>query len=807
MLGSIFLSLAFAMTLISGVSYAMALRNGLTERYVRIARYGFHGAVMSFLFASAVLMYLILTHQFQYTYVHQYSSTNLSRPLLMASFYAGQEGSFMLWTLFTALIGVFVLGYAQRVRYEAEVMAPFMMVLFCLLLILLVKSPFRTIYQSFPEENIPAGFIPANGRGLNPQLENLWITIHPPILFIGFAAMTVPFVFALAGLIKRDYQRWITISLPWALFASMVLGFGIMLGGWWAYETLGWGGFWAWDPVENSSLIPWLACVALVHTMLVQKRTGTISRAKGVPDKVGGLVKTNFALAVSAFGLILYSTFLTRSGVLGDTSVHSFVTPGWFVYWVLLAIIIIFVGMGAVALVMRWKDLQKVAMEFPLMSRENALGIGSSVLLASAVIVLIGTSWPIIISWFGRPKIAIQPDFYNAIHLPVAIAIVLVNAISMRLKWKNTTSSEFMRQTGIALAVAVLGTIGLVLLGIHDPVYIGLGFGSLLALVVNMQIGLKVARGNPRFIGAYVSHAGVALLMLGIIFTSRYSQTEHVRLVQGVPADVFGYTVTYKGMERIEQEKVDREKYQHNVVLQKDGDNYDVTPITFLSDYNKRESAFMEPGILYRPTKDIYIAPKAVDHEGGDPKVTLSKGDKVPVPFDSSITVRFEKFDMSKAESEGKQGAVVEVLRGDSSSYLTSYLGISNGQYIPAEIPGTDITVGFYALDVDRQNLSNSKAMLVFASASHPPPPSRPALTVDVSVKPFISFVWVGVVVMVGGFLFAIIRRRREVGPAINDGGNDMIVGNDQGPVLTRQSLRDINERSRREASIVNRKS
>lgn len=769
MLGSIFLSLAFAMALVSGVSYAMALRGGLTDRYFRIARFGFHAAVISFMVACAALMYLILTHQYQYTYVYEHSSTNLSRPLLMASFYAGQEGSFMLWTLLTALIGVFVLGYAQRVRYEAEVMAPFMLVLFCLLLILVVKSPFHTIYQSFANENIPAGFIPPDGRGLNPQLENLWITIHPPILFIGFAAMTVPFVFAVAGLIKRDYQRWVSISLPWALFSSMALGFGVMLGGWWAYETLGWGGFWAWDPVENSSLIPWLACVALVHTMLVQKRTGSVARRAGTADKIGGLVKTNFVLAIVTFGLVLYSTFLTRSGVLGDTSVHSFVSPGNFVYIVLLTIIFLFLGVGFGALAMRWKDLVQAAMSFPLMSRENALGLGSAVLLASATIVLIGTSWPIFMPLFGKPKVSIQPDFYNSFHLPLAIVLVLLNGISMRLKWKNTSRADFFKQMGLAVVLSVIGTIGLVLLQIHDPIYIALGFGSLLAFVVNVQIGLKVMRGNPRFVGAYVSHAGISLMMLGIIFTSRYSETQHVRLVQGVPTDVFGYSVTYNGPKQVELEKLDREKYQHQVTLQKDGSSYQVAPVTFLSDYNKRESAFLEPGILYTATKDIYLSPKALDEEGGNPKVKLRKGEKAVVPFDSSITVRFEKFDMGRAQTEGMQGSVVEVIRGDSSSYLTAFLSLQNGAYTPVNIPGTDISIGFYALDADKENLANSQAQLIFSSPSHPVPPAKPAITLDVSVKPFISFVWAGVVIMVGGFLFSIIRRRKEIEPFIVD--------------------------------------
>jgi cytochrome c-type biogenesis protein CcmF len=762
MIGSIFLSLAFAMALISCAAYMRAASTG-NERFLRIARFGFHGAVISFMITSAILMYFILTHQYQYTYIWEHSSNTLSRPLLMATFYAGQQGSFMLWTLLTSLIGVFVLGYAQRVKYEPQVMTVFMLVIVCLLLILVVKSPFETIYASFPTENIPAGFVPKDGKGLNPQLENLWITIHPPILFTGFAAMTVPFAFAVAGLLKRDYQRWISISLPWALFASMVLGFGIMLGGWWAYETLGWGGFWAWDPVENSSLIPWLACVALVHTMLVQRRTGSLPTKRGGTYRIGGLVKTNFSLAVIAYGLVLYSTFLTRSGVLGDTSVHSFVSPGNFVYAVLLSIIILFMAIGFGMIFMRWKELELASQTIRFLSRENALALGSAVILASALVVLIGTSWPLILPLFGKPKVSVPADVYNTFHLPIAFLLVLLNGISMRLKWKNTTREEFFRQTGLATAIAVAGTVGLYLLGIHDPIYIALGFGSLLAMVVNLQIGSRVVRGNPRFIGAYVSHAGVALLMLGVIFTARYSVTQHIRLVQGKPASIFGYKITYNGATQVEKEKIDREKYEHSVTLEKDGAHYQVKPVIFWSDYNKRESAFLEPGILYSPTKDIYLSPKALDQEGGDPTVTLGKGQKARVPFDSSITVRFEKFDMSKAASDQMQGGVMEVTTRDSSFYLTTYRYLADGRYKPELIPGTDINVGMYGINADRANLANSTAILVFNSKSHPSPPAIPAITLDVSIKPFISFVWAGVVIMVGGFFFSILRRRKEM--------------------------------------------
>jgi cytochrome c-type biogenesis protein CcmF len=754
---------AFSLTaaLLSMIAYG-TVAIGRNDRFLRIGRAGFHGTVIGFILAAAILMYLIQTHQYQYTYVWKHSSNSLDRPFLFAAFYAGQQGSFTLWTLLTGIIGIFILAYSQRVKYEPYVMTIYMLVMVCLLLILVVDSPFETIYATFASANIPAGKIPLDGKGLNPQLENLWITIHPPILFTGFASMTAPFVFALAALIKRDYQRWISVSLPWVLFASMVLGFGIALGGWWAYETLGWGGFWAWDPVENSSFIPWLVCVALVHTMLVQKKTGNDRTGK-----VGGLVKTNFLLAILAFGLILYSTFLTRSGVLGDTSVHSFVDPGYFVYAVLLSIIVIFVGLGAVLLVRRWKELHQKSLEMRLMSRENALGLGSAVLLASAAVVLIGTSWPIFMPLFGLPKIKVSEDFYNGLHLPIAFVLVLINGIAMTLKWKNTTPNEFYRKIGIATAIAAVGSILLAIAGVTDPIYVALGFGAVLAMVVNIQIGLKVMRGNPRFVGAYVSHAGVALLMLGIIFTARYSETHHVRLVEGEQKQAFGYSISYGGAERIELDKTDREKYQHIITLKKNGATYTAKPVIFWSDFNNRESAFLEPGILYAVSRDVYISPKAIEQLGGDPTVQLHKGDKAKVPFDSSITVRFQKFDMTRAQSEGLQGAVMEVTSGDSTYYLSSYRTIQDGSYIPVKIPGTDVMVGMGGLVADKGNLSNSQVVLVFKSPSHPPPPVKDVITVDVSIKPFISFVWSGVIIMVGGFAFSIIRRRKELGPLL----------------------------------------
>lgn len=331
-----------------------------------------------------MLLYLILNHQFQYKYVWEYSSTTLPLPLLMSTFYAGQEGSFMLWALYTSVIGIVLMLYSSRRDYEAEAMSVYSLILSFLLLMLVVKNPFTFIWDCFPADLIKSGAIPGGitnvvvldavkgiwaqypieGRGLNPLIQNYWMVIHPQILFTGFSSMAVPYTLAVAALWKRDYDSWIRVATPWAVFGSMVLGTGIIMGGYWAYETLGWGGFWGWDPVENSSLIPWLLCVASIHTALNQRKSGAF-------------VRTNFVLSLLTFIMALYGTFLTRSGVLGDTSVHSFVDPGMWVYWLLLAFIAVFSGIGFGIFFVRMKEMQKVPVKHSYFSREFALFLGA----------------------------------------------------------------------------------------------------------------------------------------------------------------------------------------------------------------------------------------------------------------------------------------------------------------------------------------------------------------------------------------------------------------------------------------------
>lgn len=750
MLATYFVPLVFAIAAMGCAAYWLASRGH--EEWLPAARWLYHGATFGTLGIATVLMYLIQTDQFQYTYVWEYSSRELGTLFKYSAFYSGQEGSFLLWSLFVSLIGVPLMQYARRQKYELEVMRIYSMVQAFLLMMIVVKNPFEQVWQSFASEGVVAGFIPQNGRGLNPLLQNYWIAIHPPCLFLGFAAMTVPFSFAVAGLHKRDYQGWISTALPWTLFGAMVLGFGIMLGGFWAYETLGWGGFWGWDPVENSSLIPWIVCVGLVHTMLTQKRTR-------------GLVKTNFVLAVSTFLLVLYSTFLTRSGVLGDTSVHSFVSPGMFAYILLLVFLGLFAVVGIWPIIQRAKELIPLGKEYRVYSRETALGIGSAVLSACAVVVLLGTSWPLF------AKAAVDTSFYNNLNLPIAILISLINGLSMLLKWRDTQPKDLLRHSMVSMIIAMAATSVAVYFGLHDVRFILLALSSFFALIVNAQVGWRVLRGNPKMAGAYVSHFGIALLFLGIVAVGYSSQKTAFQLCEGEHHTVFGYTFTYLGKTQIEKEKQDREKFEYNVEISKGDERYVVQPVAFWSDFNKREAPVFNPGIKNMLVRDVYVAPQGVGEDGGPPLLTIKKGETM---FDtvSHIKVTFVDFDfdvqMKAKMLEGKEvkmGAKLEMVdetgRMDTT---TAYLTFSQGNPnpIPHVVPGTQRTIYFVKPEPDREHPEQSRATIAILDKSHPAPPLHDVIALEVSIKPFINLVWAGTLVMVLGFVFAMRRRSVE---------------------------------------------
>lgn len=763
MIAQILIHVLFGMALAATGLYAAALYadNERAAWFSMIARRIFSGVALGLVVSAVILVVLILQHRFDYTYVWNYSSRELPLHLLIASFYSGQEGSFLLWTMFVALIGVVLTPYARRHSYEAPVMVFYGLIVSFLTLLLVAKNPFAYFHESFAADGLTIADVRDNGKGLNPLLHNAWITIHPPILFIGFASMSVSFAFAMAGLIRREYHRWIDIALPWTLFGTAVLGFGIMLGGFWAYETLGWGGFWGWDPVENSSLIPWLVVVALVHTMLVQKRTR-------------GLVKTNMILAVTSFVMVLYSTFLTRSGILGDTSVHSFVDPGKFAFWILLLFMVTFSAIGIVMVLRRRGDMNIHREEFSPTTREFMLSIGAALIMASAIFVTIGTSWPVFMEVLGLPKVAVAIEFYNRVHLVLVPAVLIVNALSLIFIWRSTPRAKIQSFVTYAASVAAVATAVMAAIGINDIGQIVLAFSAWFSFAINLRIGIGIVGASPAMAGAYISHTGIALLIFGVITTSSYTESHHAVLVHGVPTSVGEYTLTYLGKEQVEKHYADREKFKYFVKIERGSSVETVAAVLYWSDFNKRQSAFLEPGIRWGLHNDLYVSPKATEREDLFQRTTIMRGTSIRAPYDSSVVIELERFTMPMEEEQTADGrmqmsAVLNVRTADGSVVLKARTKIATGVSGPVfdpewvQLPGSTMSVGLAEITRNNEDPTKSTGDLVFRDMSKPLPRPREVFTVDFSVKPWISLVWFGVITMVLGFAFSIVRYTRQI--------------------------------------------
>ncbi len=795
MFGNILTTLGFLSALVASLMYFLNFRGA--KNTLGIARISFHLMATSTILASAYLLYLIVTHQFEYKYVYNYSDTTLPLGLLMSTFYAGQEGSLLVWALFTAIIGIFLQQYtAKRDDLEPRVMSVFCLVQTFLLLMItpMVKNPFAMIWSEaifadarsissqffnlpflqnyFFSDNatgqqfvkIDASLIGLlksngiaindfiiNGKGLNPLLQNFWMQIHPPILFVGFAAMSVPFAFAFAALMKNEYVSWVKESFPWLLFASMSLGLGIMLGGYWAYGVLGWGGYWAWDPVENSSLIPWIIGVAAIHTMLVQKK----SSASG---GIGGFAKTNLVLCILAFILVLYSTFLTRSGVLGDASVHSFVDPGYFAYLLLMIFMATFILLGGGLLMYRWNYLKEQTKPYEnLLSREMALFTGAVTLGATAAVTFVGTSAPII----GR---SVQISFYDEMNLPLAILIGLLNGFSLILKWNETQGQEIFKKSIFSLSATLVTTILFIIFGVHDLMMIIFAFASAFAFFVNAEIAYKVFRGNYQKAGAYIAHMGIAILFLGVIASAKYDSSVDIDLIKNQPAEALGYKLTFTGYQPTQDGK-----FSFNIDVEKDGKKYLVQPVMFYSDFN--QGLMRNPDILQKWTRDFYVSPisyedgSQTDH-GNSKTFDIGRGETVKFGEAEILFVDYE-FDESARSTmmtggEFSIGAKLEVKHyGKVYKVTPKFISNEGGRKdIPADIKDADLSITFASLSADQ-----GKATIVvspYTVEKLPTPVKQEILAVNASTKPFINLVWAGTIILSLGFLISIFRRSKE---------------------------------------------
>jgi len=711
-----------------------------------LARTLYTAFTVSVVAAAAILMTLLLQHRFDVSYVNSYSASDLPFHFLISTFWAGQEGSFLLWCFWGSIIGLFVWRTAKE--QEAPVMVVYISTFLGIIAILCKQSPFKLLPP-------PA---PADGVGLNPLLQDPWMVIHPPVMFLGFASLSVPFSFAIAALWKKRWDGWITRALPWALLTFLTLGTAILMGGYWAYKTLGWGGYWGWDPVENTSLVPWLFTTALVHGMFLQ-------RSKKQHRKI------NLLLACTAYAAILYGTFLTRSGVLADFSVHSFIDlgiTGW-----LIGILVIFIGTSAALIAWRWREIPKPTQEEPpLLSRSVFFILGIAVFCALATVILLGTSAPIL-TRLGRTPSQVQTGFYGKTTTPAGFLLVLLAGLVPFVGWKGEKGRDLFQSSRRSLAVAAILAAAAFALGARKPETLVLIFTALFAADMNLRAVLRKA-SNGKFGGAggYLAHVGVGIMLAGIVVSGAYAVSQRLNLPLNVPKKVGDTTLTFL---RVVPGTTERKQAMEIRVEPKDGKTFYAYPKMY---ENSRTGQLMiNPSIKNSATMDLYIAPQQYDP--GQPEmvgrdVRLNKGTTTQIDG-VGYTLKDLNADRTAMMQGGKDLLVLADLTltadGKNQDVEIRYLYHLDSQTADAPeaaLPG-------YPNGKARMlavSPNDGAVMLRLTGVSKNPKDEFQAattesLSVDVTHKPLIALVWGGFYVMMGGGLLAFWKRAGEARRAV----------------------------------------
>lgn len=647
-IGHLAIVLSFVASLFSALSYSFGVKSDQERSWVKMGRVGFWTHAVSVWTIMALLLYAMYNHYYEYAYVFQHVSDDLPLRYVLSAFWEGQEGSFLLWIFWHVFLGLIIIH--KKSRWEAPVMAVIAMVeVFLAAMLLGVHIPWG-------DETVKLGINPmlllrdtmdapifANadyvsliqGNGLNPLLQNYWMTIHPPVTFLGFASTVVPFAFAIAGLWKGEYIEWLKPAQSWALFSAGILGSGILMGGFWAYEALSFGGYWAWDPVENAVLVPWLTLIAGIHTHLVARSTGYSIRP------------TIFFYIIS-FVLIVYSTFLTRSGVLGDTSVHAFTEMG--LETMLIIFQVFFLALGFGWFFYRYKSIPAKKKEESIYSREFWMFIGSLILLFSALLIIGSTSLPVfnsIMSYFDEGYVGrvIQDPIthYNKYQLWIAVFIAVLSSKTMFLRYAEKNHSQRLKKILpwflISLVIAIILTyLTTFWFDMVSWQYYLLAVSSYFTIVANIIFFFKFMSGNLKVGAASLAHFGFGIMIIGVlssglnkqvissnpfIFKNLFAEGDvdkYVRLIKDKPMFAQGYWMTYESdtlIDRIRYYEVNFKKTEGEE--QKVVDEFTLYPDAVYSNDFKKVASF-NPDTKHYLHKDIFacivaLAPTRSDVE------------------------------------------------------------------------------------------------------------------------------------------------------------------------------------------------
>ncbi len=797
-IGHFFALLSFAASFVALVAYYKATTAKTSEEessWRRMARAAFGLDVLAVFSVLFTIIYIISHHYFEYNMAWEHSSKELTANYLLACIWESQEGAFLLWTMWHCILGLILIRKAKK--WEAPVMtvisfaqlflATMVMGLyffgakvginpFILVRQQMADAPIfqRPDYMSFPQMQ--------DGQGLNALLQNYWMVIHPPILFLGFASTIVPFAFAIAGLWKREYGGWTKVALPWTLFSACLLGTGIMMGAAWAYESLSFGGYWAWDPVENASLVPWLIMVAGLHTQVVYNATGHSLRI------------TYFFLIIS-FCMVLWETFLTRSGILGESSVHAFVDAG--IHAQLVILVLIFFIPAFILFIVRYKQIPHIVKEEATDSREFWMFIGSLILFLSSMFIIFSTSLPVF-NLLTKKKWTIGDDApfaYNRIEIFVAILLGLFTAVAQYLKYKRTSKDYIVKKiwlpTAIALVISILiSAFG----GVHYDTYgtgflvaIHLGiFAAVYAVVANTTYIWSGLKGKLKAAGPSVAHVGFGLMLVGILLSSAkkevlsYNTTginlnfapetkqnpmENITLLKGIRTDMGKYWTTFVSSDSVDP--LSKTTYYHINFQKKDGSRqFDLYPNWMKSTKGQQEIA-ANPDKYHYWDRDIFTYISATDNPEQKRDDTIQFRN---YPLSLKDTIYYskgfiildtvlvnpnnEKFHFLRSDTA--LVAKVTVFSKDSMRYTASpafYLKDNAPVFLNDTVFAQNLAFRFNKVADGRKvelGVKESSAMIPFVA-------------LKVLEFPQINILWIGTILMIIGFIMSIVWRRQQV--------------------------------------------
>ncbi len=710
---------SFLLAAAATAAYVPSLRKGTASRLGQVL-FGAHS--LALVAALGLLAIYFLQHRFEFEYVASNSSRELSPALTLAALWAGQEGSILLWAAIGALTGVFLALQPGRLSAPAMVFAGVSQLF--MVGVLMIRSPFKLL-----------AVVPADGHGLNPLLEDPWMVAHPPALFLGYAAMLPAFALGAAALIRGEYAEWNRRAWPWTLFSVVTLGTGIVLGGIWAYKVLGWGGYWGWDPVENASLIPWLLAVALLHGLLIQRTLG------------GAMTRTNLLLAALGWISVVGGTYLTRSGVLSDFSVHSFADNG--LGPILTAFLLTFVVGSAVLLAWRWRQVAPSKVEWLSVSREAALWLGLMTVTTLAVLVAAGTTMPLLTGLVGKPA-SVRPEFYHAVVMPLALVMLLLMAAAPVLRWSKQAGTSWLQTLAVGAVGGLLALGAAATAGLRDPLWLALLAATGWMLGINSWVAFNLFRRGWAYGAGYLGHAGVAVMAIGIAVSGGFGKTERVQLAEGQMRESLGYQLTYSGMK-----DEGRRGKAADIKIERGSWSMNARPRMMESPRGD--------GMMHTPAidlvHDIYVSP--VEMGGGGTQhdghthtepAWLAKNELTTL---NGADYVFRGFRMEHTGGQYVAYADVDVTVGGRTTRVSPGLKASAAgtEPIVAQVPELG------PLTVARMDADNGRVAVL------PPATAAAAvsvITVDMSTKPLVNLVWVGALLMLLGTAIAGVRRAGE---------------------------------------------